>query len=301
MRERDADDAGRSRNPGSGRPGSRHERDHYAKRMIDAGLGAVLTRLGLPFDAADLTARPTELPASAHRADLVYAASTGEVVHLEIQSRPDPAMGRRMAEYAIRLAGSARLAPITHLVQVVVQLDGPPMPTRYEIGGLVNRIHLWHVPSTPVGRLLADPVLAPLALLRGDRDLVAPVVDGIAAVRDPALQADLVLAAVALCPAGPLRATVLTHARRTLMSSFLEELVADLRGTYLGGDLIAEGERTGERRGEREGRRDILVRLVSRRFPDADPARVSRTVDRILDQPGVDPLDAVDALTAVDR
>jgi hypothetical protein len=174
------------------------------------------------------------------------------------------------------------------------------MPTRYEIGGLVNRVHLWHVPSTPAGQLLADPVLAPLALLRGEPDLVAPVVDGIAAVRDAALQADLVLAAVALCPAGTVRATLLSHARRTLMSSFLQELVADLRGTYFGGDLIAEGERKGESKGHREGHRDILMRLVWRRFPDADPARVSRTVDRILDQPGVDTLDSVDALVTVD-
>lgn len=294
--ERDVHEAGRVRDPRPVAPAARHERDHYAKRMIDAGVGHVLDRLGVPIDPSGLTARPTELPVSAHRADLVYAAPDGTVVHLEIQSRPDPAMGRRTAEYAIRLAGSARLAPVTGLVQVLIQLDGPPMPTRYAQGGLVNRIHLWHVPSTPAGQLLADPVLAPLALIRGEPDLVQPVVDRIAAVRDPALQADLVLAALALCPAGTLRATVLSHARRTLMSSFLQELADDLRGTYFGGDLIAEGER----KGHREGHRDILVRLVSRRFPGAGPARVGRTVDRILDEPGVDPLDAVDALTAVD-
>lgn len=273
--------------PRPGRPVS--GRDQYAKQIVHAGLAGILAQAGVHLDARALRAEPTELPANAQRADLVYADPRGVLVHVEIQTRPDPAMGRRMAEYAIRLAAADRAAPVTGLVQVLVQLTGPPMPTRYQLGGLTNDVHLLHVPTTPPTVLLGTPALAPLALLHDDPALVEAVVASIATVADPAEQADLVVAGMGVCPPGDLRVTLMEHARRMLMSEVIDDIVADLRRTDFGRDLITEGQR------------DILVRVLGRRFPDADPDRVARTVDRILySDAGGDALEAVEAVTVLD-
>lgn len=111
--------------------------DLYCKLVVTAGLAETLRHAGVTVDAGSLLPRPVDLPATARQADLVFATpDRSTVVHVEVQQRPDPAIGRRMMVYAARIAENpAYGSRIRDLAQVVVQVTGRrPMDTRYRLG-----------------------------------------------------------------------------------------------------------------------------------------------------------------------
>ncbi|MGF1646702.1 MAG: hypothetical protein ACFCVF_07270 [Kineosporiaceae bacterium] len=149
--------------------------DLYSKLVITAGLAETLRQAGVRVDARTLVAGPVDLPATARQADLVFATADGSrVVHVEIQQQPDPEMGRRMLAYAARIVEVPdHRVRMRDLVQVVVQVTGQqPMDTRFRMGELSNSAALVHIPSIPVGDLLASPGLAPFAMINGGVDAV---------------------------------------------------------------------------------------------------------------------------------
>lgn len=154
---------------------------------------------------------PVDLPSTIHRADLLYRLPDGTLLYIEIQQQPDPTMGRRMVEYAIRLAAAYPGALGRRgAVQVVVQVTGPAMRTRYEWAGVTGGFHLLHIPSLDPALLLATPALSPFALVPGS---VAAVARHIAATDDPTLQWSLATLAVRLAP--HLAGIIIEQLRRT--------------------------------------------------------------------------------------
>jgi hypothetical protein len=158
--------------------------DQNSKHLVAAGLEGLLDRLGIEVGER-LEPCTVELPASAHRADLVFATSGGRVVHVEVQQSPDPDMGRRMVEYAARIAGrSPGAGGVRDLVQIVFQVSGRRMPSRYRLGRLTNDVTVVHVPTTPPEELLAVPPLAPFALVPGGAAAAPRVVEAITRTTD---------------------------------------------------------------------------------------------------------------------
>lgn len=288
----------------------RRDWDFYTKQAVRAGLDGVLTRAGIPADAvASLVPQTVELPTSTHRADLVYAAPDGLVVHVEIQQVPDPAMGRRMAGYAVRISDTEPfLSTMRDLVQILVQISGPAMPERHRMGRLTNEVTLLHVPSTPAGEFLRTPALAPFALAGRDgaEAVIDEVMDGIAEVADADLQVTLVTLSLYLVPR--LGRTIMERLRRADMNQLIEVLRDTEFGHWLKEEGAQEGERRGEQRGERRGeqrgrqieRRAAAVEILSFRFPDADLARIELTADRIVAEEHERPAAAALAVVELD-
>lgn len=267
--------------PASGRNDSRRDWDLYSKAAVAAGIGGILAHLGVSLDPASLQTESVELPAGTHRADLVFTGAGGVVVHVEIQQRPDPGMGLRMAGYAVRIAASKQFQRVmTDLVQIVVQLDGPPMPTSYRLGRLSNDVLLLHVPSTPPEVFLDTPSLAPFALSGGDPALVGPVIDRIATL-DQDMRASAAILAVFLAPG--LRVNLIEQLRRADMIDTREKVAADLRDTEIGRMWVQQGLERGLEQGERAGIELAVTDVLTARFPDVDPVRIQRTAVRLVE------------------
>ncbi len=92
---------------GAGHP----DYDQTLKRLLTRAHDGVLALL-LP-GAIWLGERSLELPATRRQADLVWEVEDGGerlLLHVELQTNPDPAIGERLAEYALRLWRRDRLA-----------------------------------------------------------------------------------------------------------------------------------------------------------------------------------------------
>ncbi len=269
--------------PGASPRVGRTDWDLYSKQSIRAGVHGVLAHFGIDVSDRALTFQPVELPASTLIADLVFAGPDGLVIHIEIQRAPDASMGLRMVEYAIRIVRNWSGGPVTRMVQIVIQLSGVRMPTRFTLGGLVNDVMLLHVPTTDPEVFLATPALSPFALSGQNADLVAPVVERLATL-DTDLQVPLTTLAVYLAP--ELGATLLQQLRRANMIHTIDEVTAGLRDTEIGRHFLDEGRQEGRQEGWVSGARDTLVALLGARFPHAPAAQIERTVDRLLAEHG---------------
>ncbi len=248
--------------------------DGYSKTAVQHGLAELFAWAQVDIDTADLTAEPVDLHAGTHRADLVYSTVTGVVVHLEIQQVADVTMGRRMTSYATRIMTAPRFAArITDLLQILVQVSGPPMPTTFRLGGLSNTARLIHLPTIPADLLLTTPALSPFALTRGDPELVRPVVRSIGSLDDGDLRTSLTTLALYL--ASHLRATLVQELRRTGMIDTIPEMIDELRDTEIGA--------TFRQQGRQEGRLAAVVDILAARFPAADVETLTRTALWLLD------------------
>lgn len=275
--------------------------DLHCKLVVTAGLAETLRHAGVTVDARALRPRPVDLPATARRADLVFATPDGAtVVHVEIQQRPDPAIGRRMMGYAARIAEDpAYRTRIRDLAQVVVQVTGRrPMDTRYRLGELSNSAALVHVPTIPVDDLLETSGLAPFAMVSGGRSAVGRLVARVAEVEGPDLRVAMLALAMSLDPRHS--GAIMDELRRDDMTDVLDEL----RRTDWGRGLLAEGRQEGRQEGRHEGeavaRLAAVVDVLSTRFPDADPAAVHHTAARVVDENRTEAVRAALALDTLD-
>lgn len=248
--------------------------DVHAKRAVALGLPGILDLLGeVDVGGVPLMPQTVELPAGAHRADLVFMSPTGVVIHVEIQHEPDGDMPRRMVEYHARIARTAPFArTMTDIVQVIVQITGPPMPSSYRMGRLFNTPHLLHIPTMATADLLAIPGLAPFALAPGRVDLVAPVVEQITTMTDLDTRLSLITLAVQTVP--DLGDVILGHLRRLDMIDVEE---AFLR-TEFGRGIFAQGRVEGQV----EGQVAIVVDILSTRFSDFPAERIAATARRLV-------------------
>jgi hypothetical protein len=253
--------------------------DLHSKIVVGAGLSATLAHAGVDVDVADLHPRPVELPATARQADLLFAsADLDTVVQVEIQHRPDPRIGLRMLGYAARIADDPSYRDrVRRLEQVVVQVTGRRrMETVFRLGSLANDSRLVHIPSIPEADLLLTPDLAPFAMVSGRAGAVAPMIERIAEVEAPALQASMLALAMGLAPG--VSGVIMERLRRDRMT----DVITELRKTDWGRGLIAEGREEGRE----EGRLAAVADVLAARFPHADRASVERAARRLVTRLG---------------
>jgi hypothetical protein len=255
--------------------GGRRQWDAHSKATITAGLTALLAGLDLRL-GHEWTPCSVELPAGAHRPDLVFMSPVGVAVHVEVQQEPDPDMAARMAEYAVRMARTSFARPLTDLVQIVVQVTGAPMAVDFRLGRLSNRVHLVHVPTMSWDRYRVSSPLAPFALVSGGDRLVGPVVGAIAGTSDADLRSAMAMMALYLAP--ELTDTLVAAIRRVGMTDIIEAV----ERTEFGRGLIARGRQEGRQEGELHA----LAELLRARFPGASRPAVDHTASILLVEHG---------------
>ncbi|MEA5618671.1 Rpn family recombination-promoting nuclease/putative transposase, partial [Cronbergia sp. UHCC 0137] len=121
--------------------------------------------LGTPIHFTKL--KPSELSVEPIRADsLIFLQSISIILHIEFQTRPDPDLPFRMADYRLRLH---RKFPEKEIWQFVIYLTPSDSPlvfqTNFQAGKLThefNVIRLWEQPTEIFQQY---PGLLPLAVL----------------------------------------------------------------------------------------------------------------------------------------
>jgi predicted transposase/invertase (TIGR01784 family) len=150
--------------------------------------------IGEPIKLTEL--QPTELSLEPIRADSVILLKSRRVIaHCEFQTDPDPGMGFRMADYALRIY---RQFPDRSLVQVVVYLRETSSEavrvTTFQGNNFSHEfrvIRLWEQPTAP---FLERPGLLPYAALTQTNDrpsVLREVARKIDAMGDRQQQSDL--------------------------------------------------------------------------------------------------------------
>lgn len=117
------------------------------------------------------------------------------------------------------------------------------------------------------------------------------VVEAMANVGDAEVRGSM--AALALYLAPELVTTIMEEIRRLGMT----DLVAELRRSDFGRELLAEGREEGREEGERA----MLVALLATRFPTADVLQLERTAARLLAAGSLTAASAALTLTELDR
>ncbi|NEP54945.1 MAG: Rpn family recombination-promoting nuclease/putative transposase, partial [Moorea sp. SIO3C2] len=129
--------------------------------------------IGEPVSLTELS--PSELSLEPIGADaLMLWQSTEMVLHVEFQSRPDPNMPFRMADYRLR---TYRRFPHKLMKQVVVYLketvSEDVFRTTFEISGLRHEFEVIRLWEQPVDVFLSEPGLLPFAALGQTSDRAA--------------------------------------------------------------------------------------------------------------------------------
>lgn len=102
------------------------------------------------------------LPATAVYADALVRTAPDRLLHMEFVRRIEPDLGARMLECRARIM---RLHPGMALVQHVLVLADGTMPARFEDAEYSFRLHVSYLRTVDVRDVLAQPSLAPLAVL----------------------------------------------------------------------------------------------------------------------------------------
>jgi predicted transposase YdaD len=242
--------------------------DNVIKYISEEGLTAFLRLLGVD---GQVDPAPTNLPAAERFADLIAVVDGGAVHHVEFQTRPDPDMALRMLDYYVRIAQNRRYRgkPITqHLV-----LLGPGQDAgSWTRPDLIYRYRVWRLQDMDPGPLLAEPTLAPLAVLARS--------DGMP--RAELYRQALVTAGRSL-PAK--RATRLREASAVLATLYLDQetieqiwtdvMTAKLDDFPFASAFIEKGREQGLEQGLEQGRREGIARVLAVRF--GDDARIEAT------------------------
>ncbi len=129
--------------------------------------------LGEPITLTELS--PSELSLEPIRADaLLLLQSPDTILHLEFQSRPDPAIPFRMADYRLR---TYRKFPNKAMRQVVIYLKPSQSPLVYqdafEIPNTRHTFEIIRIWEQPVELFLSMPGLLPFAVLAKSEDSAA--------------------------------------------------------------------------------------------------------------------------------
>ena len=203
------------------------------------------------------------------RVDLLGETIDGTLIHLELQSRNEPTMPLRMAEYCLgvfRLFGKFPR-------QVLLYVGEAPLRMDSELRGFDVSFHYRAIDIRALDgdRLLeseevGDNVIAILARLQDHREAVRKIIGRIAGLaageRETALSQLLILAGLR-----HLEETVAQEVRK--MPIFIDILENKVLGPeYKRG--LQEGELIGEQRGKREGELKgelkVLRRQIEKRF-----------------------------------
>jgi predicted transposase YdaD len=274
--------------------------DNALRLLARRDLVHVCHWLDLPTSETAIIHRAESLPAATHYVDLIAEIAPQHLAHVEFVRSPDPAMTHRMLEYRARVMA---LHPRHRLTQrVVVLAHGTVTPELLDPPQLTLRLNITYLRNEDPERLLANPSLAPLAVLAHAHDqderakLLLRSLAVIKTVTDPAHRHDLLHTAVTLAGIH-LDAPTIEHL--TLEAGMPFTLDED---TVAGRSLIARGEARGEARGLARGlargeareRVRTLASLMRRTFGD-DP-RIEPLAQNLAALPHEQALDI--ALTA---
>lgn len=301
--------------PGEGRP----DYDQALKRLLTAAHDGVLALL-LP-GARWLEERHAELLATRRQADLVWLVEIdGErlLLHVELQTNPDPAIGERVAEYGLRVWLRDRL-PVYSVV-VYLRESGSIRDGVFVIGRGRGRealqyryevIRLWQEPAELV-LAAAEPGVWPLAALMAGEpaETLERVAERIARAPLPlGERRDLAELLAALAGLRLPRQVVEQVLRRNSMlreimaeSSYSEILLDHFEAQWRA--KIKDEERAkikDEERaeGKAEGRREMVQAVLESRFGTLDPEEVAAL--RAAEEPSLRALAASIATDSRDR
>ncbi len=236
------------------------------QRQLQTGFLARLTGLNI----AEWL--PTELPEVRTRhVDLLGRTAEGHLVHIEFQSRNDPRMALRMAEYALAIHRRYRAIP----QQLVVYVGERPlrMPSVLEGPGLSYSCRIFDIRDIPTAELLASPhlednILAVLTRLADSRETIRSILQRINAA---STDQRATLIAELLLLAG-------LRQLRVIMEREIEQMsiLIDINRHTIFGPIHREGVKEGLEKGQQKGARELALRLLARRFGELPPSTVRR-------------------------
>ena len=219
--------------------------------------------LGAPTELTTLS--PTELSLEPIRADaLILLQSNETILHCEFQTKPDPKIPFRMADYRLRVY---RKFPLKRMVQVVIYLRQTNSELvyqdRFELNNLESRFNVVRIWEVEPEVFLSTPGLLPYAVL-GCSDapevMLREVVTRLAELPDVTERNNLMAAT-----------SILSGLR--LDKSVIQGLIRSevMRESVIYQDILAEGEARGEARGRQAGECDLVLRQLARRVGNVSP------------------------------
>jgi predicted transposase YdaD len=269
--------------------------DNALRVLAAADLVALCRWLGIP--AAQGSIRISEaLPATTHYADLIAKVDEAHLAHVEFVRAPTSTIGQRMLEYRARITA---LQPGVSLQQHVVVLAAGTVPSRVADGEeFAMRLHVTYLRDHAPAEFLADPSMAPLAVL-GRAGSVAEraavlreALQVVAAVPDSTRRAELSEVAAVLA-AIHLDGDTISRAGKEV------SMPITLDGTVAGREIEARGEARGEAKGRADAAAALFDRLLRRRFGD-DP-RITSVAAGLAERAYDDALDLALTATSLDE
>ncbi|QUY46194.1 Rpn family recombination-promoting nuclease/putative transposase [Acaryochloris marina] len=232
--------------------------------------------LGEPIPLTELS--PSELSLEPIRADaLILLASDEYILHVEFQTKPDPNMPYRMADYRLRVY---RRFPQKQMKQVVIYLTPSQSyyvyQTAFEIPGTRHEFEVIRLWEQPTELFLESTGLLPLAVLTNTPDqaqTLRQVAERIDAV--PEIRAQSNVAASTGILAG------LTLERDVINQVLRKEI---MQQSVIYQEWKEEFEQTGITKGKLEEAQSLVLRLLTRRIGDIPSETRSQIQSLSLDQ-----------------
>ena len=225
----------------------------------------------LAIESTDIEVLKTELTNEPIRADAItFLRTANQILHVEFQTLPysDPPISFRMLDYSVRLKRQYRC----DVEQVVIFLQQTTSEIAFTqeyrdrtTSHFYRVIRLWEQDPTP---FLTLPGLLPLATLtqtESPEALLTQVAEQIATISDREQRQNI--ASCAQIFAG------LRLEKDVIRQLFREEI---MRGSVIYQDILEQGLQQGLQQGRREGRREgevtLIVRQLTRRLGEINPA-----------------------------
>jgi len=136
--------------------------DNALRLLARHDLATICAWLGIPA-RPDTIDRGEALPAATLHADLIAETAPGHLTHVEFVRAPGNDMTRRMLDHRARIMTLHPHHTLTQHVVVLAQGTVPPLLTDGEEFTL--HLHITYLRDQNPAPLLADPALAPLAVL----------------------------------------------------------------------------------------------------------------------------------------
>ncbi len=218
----------------------------------------------------------TELPEVRTRhVDLLGKTADGQLIHIEFQSRNDPRMALRMAEYALAIHRRYRMIP----VQTVIYVGERPlrMPTTLTGPDWLYACRIVDIRDIPTEDLLRSPhledaILAVLTRLSDSRDTIRRILQRIGSATPDQRSAAI----------GELMLLAGLRQLKMIMKKELEQMsiLIDINRHTIFGPIhregVKEGMEKGLEKGMEEGARLFAVDLLTQRFGKLSPAQAKR-------------------------
>jgi predicted transposase/invertase (TIGR01784 family) len=203
---------------------------------------------------------PTELSIEPIRADALFYATENEILHLEIQTNPDPNIPFRSLDYKTRIY---RKYPDKQIIQVVIYLKPTNSDlvkqTKFEIPGTVHTFQVIRLWEQPTELFLNAPGLLPLAVLSNtlnQEGTLRQVAEKIDRLENPKIQSTISNITAILAGLSLDKGLIRQILRRDVMqeSVIYQEILEE--GVQKG---IAIGEQRGKESGRQEGRKEGIT------------------------------------------